>query len=137
MFSCYVYKWPISGLFFITDRIPIWAGVLVTGADTFTFLFLEQFGLRKLEAFFCTLITVMAAAFLYIVSSCYSKMIMNDNKRARRGGGRVWRGGRGPKPSKILAKKDIIEALKIMVKLILFAHIHTHRLHTLNSLVMI
>nr|XP_022321367.1 natural resistance-associated macrophage protein 2-like [Crassostrea virginica]XP_022321377.1 natural resistance-associated macrophage protein 2-like [Crassostrea virginica]XP_022321386.1 natural resistance-associated macrophage protein 2-like [Crassostrea virginica] len=46
--------------------IPIWAGVLVTGADTFTFLFLEQFGLRKLEAFFCTLITVMAAAFLYV-----------------------------------------------------------------------
>lgn len=63
---------------FITYRIPIWAGVLVTGADTFTFLFLEQFGLRKLEAFFCTLITVMAAAFLYIVSPCDIKMIMNE-----------------------------------------------------------
>lgn len=46
--------------------VPIWAGVLITGADTFTFLFLEQFGLRKLEAFFCTLITIMAGAFLYI-----------------------------------------------------------------------
>ncbi|XP_062566389.1 metal transporter nramp1 homolog [Saccostrea cucullata] len=46
--------------------IPIWAGVLITGADTFTFLFLEQFGLRKLEAFFCSLITIMAGAFLYI-----------------------------------------------------------------------
>ncbi|XP_048730106.1 metal transporter nramp1 homolog isoform X2 [Ostrea edulis] len=48
------------------NLIPIWAGVLITGADTFTFLFLEQFGLRKLEAFFCSLITIMAVAFLYI-----------------------------------------------------------------------
>ena len=84
MFVCKVVT--ISGFFFITNRIPIWAGVLVTGADTFTFLFLEQFGLRKLEAFFCTLITVMAAAFLYIVSPCYIKMIMNDNKRFKWGG---------------------------------------------------
>ena len=90
MFVCLVVMF-INGLIpdfvFINNRIPIWAGVLVTGADTFTFLFLEQFGLRKLEAFFCTLITVMAAAFLYIVSSCYIKMIMNDNKRVKGGGG--------------------------------------------------
>lgn len=56
-----------TGTFRFLSRIPIWAGVLITGADTFTFLFLEQFGLRKLEAFFCSLITIMAVAFLYIV----------------------------------------------------------------------
>lgn len=62
-----------STLFFTSFRIPIWAGVLITGADTFTFLFLEQFGLRKLEAFFCTLITIMAGAFLYIVREHFCK----------------------------------------------------------------
>uniref|UniRef100_A0A8C5UA80 Natural resistance-associated macrophage protein 1 n=1 Tax=Malurus cyaneus samueli TaxID=2593467 RepID=A0A8C5UA80_9PASS len=33
-------------------RIPLWAGVLITIADTFVFLFLDKYGLRKLEAFF-------------------------------------------------------------------------------------
>ncbi|WAR27821.1 NRAM2-like protein [Mya arenaria] len=47
-------------------RIPIWAGVLITGADTFTFLFLENYGLRKLEAFFGALITTMAITFMYL-----------------------------------------------------------------------
>ncbi|XP_076455743.1 metal transporter nramp1 homolog [Babylonia areolata] len=47
-------------------RVPLWAGVLITGADTFTFLFLESAGLRKLEAFFGALILVMAACFLYM-----------------------------------------------------------------------
>ena len=42
-------------------------GVLITGVDTFTFLFLESAGLRKLEAFFGVLITTMAASFLYMV----------------------------------------------------------------------
>ncbi|XP_046553188.1 metal transporter Nramp4-like [Haliotis rubra] len=46
--------------------IPIWAGVLITGVDTFTFLFLENAGLRKLEALFGAFITTMAAAFLYM-----------------------------------------------------------------------
>ncbi|XP_074644517.1 uncharacterized protein LOC141901274 [Tubulanus polymorphus] len=48
------------------DKIPIWAGVLITGVDTFTFLFLENAGLRKLEALFGALITTMAVAFLYM-----------------------------------------------------------------------
>lgn len=47
-------------------KIPLWAGVLITGVDTFTFLFLESAGLRKLEAFFGALITTMAACFLYM-----------------------------------------------------------------------
>ncbi|XP_052782528.1 natural resistance-associated macrophage protein 2-like isoform X2 [Mya arenaria] len=49
-----------------SGKIPIWAGVLITGADTFTFLFLENYGLRKLEAFFGALITTMAITFMYL-----------------------------------------------------------------------
>nr|QCW64107.1 Natural resistance-associated macrophage protein [Botia dario] len=44
-------------------RIPLWAGVLITIIDTFVFLFLDKYGLRKLEAFFGLLITVMAFSF--------------------------------------------------------------------------
>ncbi|XP_074082017.1 natural resistance-associated macrophage protein 2 isoform X2 [Macrotis lagotis] len=46
-------------------RIPLWAGVLITIADTFVFLFLDKYGLRKLEAFFGFLITIMALTFGY------------------------------------------------------------------------
>ncbi|CAL8101082.1 unnamed protein product [Orchesella dallaii] len=45
--------------------IPLWGGVLITVADTFTFLFLDKYGLRKLEAFFGILIAVMAISFGY------------------------------------------------------------------------
>ena len=45
--------------------IPLWAGVLITVADTFTFLFLDKYGLRKLEFFFGFLITTMALTFGY------------------------------------------------------------------------
>lgn len=44
-------------------KIPLYAGVLITIADTFTFLFLDKFGLRKLEFFFTFLIMVMAGTF--------------------------------------------------------------------------
>ncbi|XP_071767244.1 natural resistance-associated macrophage protein 2-like isoform X1 [Centroberyx gerrardi] len=46
-------------------RIPLWAGVLITIVDTFVFLFLDKYGLRKLEAFFGFLITIMAISFGY------------------------------------------------------------------------
>ncbi|XP_056324783.1 natural resistance-associated macrophage protein 2-like [Danio aesculapii] len=46
-------------------RIPLWAGVLITIVDTFVFLFLDKYGLRKLEAFFGFLITIMALSFGY------------------------------------------------------------------------
>lgn len=49
-------------------RIPIWGGVLITVVDTFTFLFLDKYGLRKLELFFGLLISVMAVTFGYEVS---------------------------------------------------------------------
>ncbi|XP_061583448.1 natural resistance-associated macrophage protein 2 isoform X2 [Cololabis saira] len=46
-------------------KIPLWAGVLITITDTFVFLFLDKYGLRKLEAFFGVLITIMAISFGY------------------------------------------------------------------------
>uniref|UniRef100_F6WUH2 Natural resistance-associated macrophage protein 1 n=1 Tax=Equus caballus TaxID=9796 RepID=F6WUH2_HORSE len=46
-------------------RIPLWGGVLITIVDTFFFLFLDNYGLRKLEAFFGCLITIMALTFGY------------------------------------------------------------------------
>ncbi|CAH8487140.1 unnamed protein product [Schistosoma rodhaini] len=45
--------------------VPLWAGVLITILDTFTFLFLDKYGLRKLEFFFGLLITIMAVTFAY------------------------------------------------------------------------
>ena len=45
--------------------VPLWGGVLITVADTFTFLGLDKYGLRKLEAFFCLLIAVMMGSFGY------------------------------------------------------------------------
>lgn len=53
-------------LYLLSNRtIPLWGGVLITIADTFTFLLLDKYGLRKLEAFFGLLITVMAITFGY------------------------------------------------------------------------
>ncbi|XP_032801751.2 natural resistance-associated macrophage protein 2-like isoform X2 [Petromyzon marinus] len=45
--------------------VPLYGGVLITIADTFVFLFLDKYGLRKLEAFFAVLITTMAITFGY------------------------------------------------------------------------
>ncbi|XP_046844210.1 natural resistance-associated macrophage protein 2-like isoform X2 [Xenia sp. Carnegie-2017] len=46
-------------------KIPLYGGVLITILDTFVFLFLDKYGLRKLELFFCCLITIMAVTFGY------------------------------------------------------------------------
>eukprot|EP00051_Salpingoeca_urceolata_P011761 m.146135 g.146135 ORF g.146135 m.146135 type:complete len:527 (+) comp17241_c0_seq1:275-1855(+) len=46
--------------------VPLWAGSLITAVDTFTFLFLESYGLRKLEALFAVLITTMSITFGYM-----------------------------------------------------------------------
>lgn len=48
-----------------SKKIPLWAGTLITIVDTFTFLFLDKYGLRKLEVFFAALITIMAFSFGY------------------------------------------------------------------------
>ncbi len=48
-------------IYLLSNRVvPLWAGVLVTIFDTFTFLLLDRYGLRKLEAFFGLLIAIMA-----------------------------------------------------------------------------
>ncbi|CAA9998156.1 unnamed protein product [Nesidiocoris tenuis] len=53
-------------IYLLTDkRIPLWGGVLFTIIDTFTFLLLDKYGLRKLELLFGFLITVMAVTFGY------------------------------------------------------------------------
>ena len=53
-------------LYLLSNKaIPLWGGVLITVADTFTFLGLDKYGLRKLELFFALLITVMATSFGY------------------------------------------------------------------------
>ena len=53
-------------IYLLSNRvIPLYGGVLLTIFDTFTFLFLDRYGLRKLEAFFGFLIALMAATFGY------------------------------------------------------------------------
>jgi natural resistance-associated macrophage protein len=38
-------------------------GVMITATDTFVFMFLQQYGVRKIEIFFMSLIGVMIACF--------------------------------------------------------------------------
>lgn len=44
-------------------RIPIWCGVLITGLSTLMLLFLQQYGVRKLEFLIAFLVFTMAACF--------------------------------------------------------------------------
>lgn len=44
-------------------RLPLWAGVLITTVDTFTFMMIQRYGIRKMEAFFMLLIVVMTTCF--------------------------------------------------------------------------
>ncbi|KAF7809888.1 metal transporter Nramp3 [Senna tora] len=46
--------------------MPLWAGVIITACDCFIFLFLENYGVRKLEAFFAVLIAIMALSFAWM-----------------------------------------------------------------------
>nr|POE44954.1 metal transporter nramp2 [Quercus suber] len=46
--------------------LPIWAGVLITASDCFIFLFLENYGVRKLEALFAVLIATMGVSFAWM-----------------------------------------------------------------------
>ncbi|GAB4852289.1 Natural resistance-associated macrophage protein 2 [Ancistrocladus abbreviatus] len=48
--------------------IPLWASVVITALDCFAFLFLENYGVRKLEAGLAILIGTMAAAFAWMFS---------------------------------------------------------------------
>lgn len=46
--------------------LPLWSGVLITALDCFLFLFLENYGVRKLEAVFAVLIATMSLAFAWM-----------------------------------------------------------------------
>ena len=46
--------------------MPLWAGVVITASDCFIFLFLENYGVRKLEAVFAVLIGTMALSFAWM-----------------------------------------------------------------------
>ncbi|KAG6422069.1 hypothetical protein SASPL_118632 [Salvia splendens] len=46
--------------------LPLWAGVLITAADCFIFLLLENYGVRKLEAVFAVLISTMGLSFAWM-----------------------------------------------------------------------
>ncbi|KAJ3685542.1 hypothetical protein LUZ61_014706 [Rhynchospora tenuis] len=46
--------------------LPLWAGVVITAIDCFIFLFLENYGVRKLEAVFAFLIATMAISFAWM-----------------------------------------------------------------------
>ncbi|XP_078430300.1 metal transporter Nramp3.2-like [Wolffia australiana] len=46
--------------------IPLWLGVVITALDSFVFLFLENYGVRKLEAVFAVLISTMAISFAWM-----------------------------------------------------------------------
>ncbi|CAA7408931.1 unnamed protein product [Spirodela intermedia] len=43
--------------------IPVWCGVLIAGFSTLMLLFLQQYGVRKLESFIAFLVLTMAACF--------------------------------------------------------------------------
>ena len=67
---CFNYDMQVIGTaiaFYLPSNkwIPLWAGVLITVTDTFMFLFLDKYGLCKLEFFFSFLITTMAITFGY------------------------------------------------------------------------
>jgi hypothetical protein len=68
-------------MFHSDSRIPLYAGVIITITDTFTFLLLDKYGLRKLEVLFGFLITVMAVTFGYEVRQhiyCSLLLMAND-----------------------------------------------------------
>ncbi|CAG2105387.1 unnamed protein product [Medioppia subpectinata] len=51
-------------IYLLSNRVvPLYAGVLVTILDTFSFLLLDKYGLRKLEVFFAALILIMVGTF--------------------------------------------------------------------------
>lgn len=47
-------------------KLPLWAGVLITATDCFIFLFMENYGVRKLEGAFAVLIATMALSFAWM-----------------------------------------------------------------------
>ena len=65
--------------------LPLWAGCLITGLDTFTFLFIHAYGVRKLEAFFASLIFTMMVCFF--VNFAWTQPVWGGAPWAPDGGG--------------------------------------------------
>jgi natural resistance-associated macrophage protein len=53
----------IALLLLSQGAIPLWGGVLLSVAVSFSMLLVERFGIRKLEALFGVLISIMVASF--------------------------------------------------------------------------
>ena len=53
----------IAILLLTNGVVPLWAGVLITAADSFAILLVERLGVRLLEAVFGGLISIMAISF--------------------------------------------------------------------------
>uniref|UniRef100_A0A7N0ZUV7 Uncharacterized protein n=1 Tax=Kalanchoe fedtschenkoi TaxID=63787 RepID=A0A7N0ZUV7_KALFE len=54
--------------------LPLWAGVVITASDCFIFLFLENYGVRKLEAVFAVLIGTMGLSFAWMFADAKPNM---------------------------------------------------------------
>lgn len=57
--------------------IEVWIGVLITILDSFLFLFIHYYGVRKLELFFAFLVMVMAVTFMinmFVAEPDYEKV---------------------------------------------------------------
>lgn len=63
---------------YILTGLDLWIGALITIVDSFLFLFIHYFGVRKLEGFFAFLIITMAITFIINMLSAkpdYGKMV--------------------------------------------------------------
>ena len=71
-------------IFLLSNKvIPLWAGTLITIIDTFSFLLLDKYGLRKLEFFFGLLIAIMAFTFGYEVSRWETRELLLQGNSIR------------------------------------------------------
>ena len=67
-----MFRFILFGNISLSFRLPLWGGVVITILDTFTFLLLDRYGLRKLEFVFGFFIAVMAITFGYEVNQLIS-----------------------------------------------------------------
>ncbi|KAG8185221.1 hypothetical protein JTE90_025892 [Oedothorax gibbosus] len=101
-------------LYLLSNKyIPLYAGVLLTIVDTFTFLLIDKYGLRKLEAFFAFLIAVMAITFGYEYGS-----VSPDQAELQKG---LWVPGCGPCSNRVL-----LQAVGIVGALITPHNLYLH-----------
>lgn len=59
--------------------VPLWGGTLITIVDSFLFLFIHYYGVRRMEAFFGFLITVMVLCFcinMFAAGPDYKEMLI-------------------------------------------------------------